>query len=303
MPRRHSNSDSDSLELLLDTICNVFGGIILMAILVVLQAKDYSQRKHSTSGKTNDVEMKLQEYLRKADQTAANANIEELRRQRSVLEMCLKDSQSTDTSELIQRHKEFEQELNRTKQRKQEAEKSRADLEKKLGQEQRELIESQDALEKERQALEQSIVLFKKQYAKTGQKFRLPQQHITLKYDDLFFFIDENRVYPFTVKTNTVCEHTTMTPICQHKRYKPIPGKGIPIYSGSHFSLAYKNLVATQSSNRNVLTFIVSYKDQSFRTFQAAKKYAIDQGFEYRVWTYNHDEGVILSPAASITAE
>jgi len=36
---RQSDFGADSLDLLLDTICNVFGGIILMAILVVLQTQ------------------------------------------------------------------------------------------------------------------------------------------------------------------------------------------------------------------------------------------------------------------------
>jgi len=36
---RRSDLGSDSMDLLLDTICNVFGGIILMAILVVLQTQ------------------------------------------------------------------------------------------------------------------------------------------------------------------------------------------------------------------------------------------------------------------------
>ena len=39
MARRRSDIGADSLDLLLDTICNVFGGIILMAILVVLQTQ------------------------------------------------------------------------------------------------------------------------------------------------------------------------------------------------------------------------------------------------------------------------
>ena len=37
--RRRSASPTDSLELLLDTISNVFGAIILMAILVVISAQ------------------------------------------------------------------------------------------------------------------------------------------------------------------------------------------------------------------------------------------------------------------------
>jgi len=44
MASRRAAPGSDSLELLLDTICNVFGGIILMAILVVLQTQTSAGR-------------------------------------------------------------------------------------------------------------------------------------------------------------------------------------------------------------------------------------------------------------------
>lgn len=44
MARRRSDIGADSLDLLLDTICNVFGGIILMAILVVLQTQTSAGR-------------------------------------------------------------------------------------------------------------------------------------------------------------------------------------------------------------------------------------------------------------------
>ena len=37
--RRRKHISNDSLELLLDTICNIFGGIILMAILVIIQTQ------------------------------------------------------------------------------------------------------------------------------------------------------------------------------------------------------------------------------------------------------------------------
>jgi hypothetical protein len=41
---RRSNVGTDSLDLLLDTICNVFGGIILMAILVEMQTQSTAAR-------------------------------------------------------------------------------------------------------------------------------------------------------------------------------------------------------------------------------------------------------------------
>ncbi|MBT3201951.1 MAG: hypothetical protein HN350_18780 [Phycisphaerales bacterium] len=39
MAKRITTEDSDSCELMLDTICNVFGGMILMAVLVIIQTQ------------------------------------------------------------------------------------------------------------------------------------------------------------------------------------------------------------------------------------------------------------------------
>ena len=40
MSRRRLPEQSDSLEMLLDTMCNTFGGIILIALMISLIAKD-----------------------------------------------------------------------------------------------------------------------------------------------------------------------------------------------------------------------------------------------------------------------
>ena len=65
--RRSANPSEDSLELLLDTINNVFGAIILMAILVVIQAtttavripkQDPDAEKRALSGKELEFEVK-----------------------------------------------------------------------------------------------------------------------------------------------------------------------------------------------------------------------------------------------------
>jgi hypothetical protein len=42
--RRFRNTQSDSLDLLLDTICNAFGGIVLIAILITLLTSDARER-------------------------------------------------------------------------------------------------------------------------------------------------------------------------------------------------------------------------------------------------------------------
>jgi len=55
---RRSDFGADSLDLLLDTICNVFGGIILMAILVVLQTQTSAGRIPEPT--TEDVDRSLE---------------------------------------------------------------------------------------------------------------------------------------------------------------------------------------------------------------------------------------------------
>lgn len=48
MTRRRGNLQADSLELLLDTICNTFGGILFIALLVALLARETPSQKDTT---------------------------------------------------------------------------------------------------------------------------------------------------------------------------------------------------------------------------------------------------------------
>jgi len=67
MRPRASTSDVSSLDLLLDTICNMFGGILLMAILVVVltqtSASHFSAREQEYVPETLDARALRQEVL------------------------------------------------------------------------------------------------------------------------------------------------------------------------------------------------------------------------------------------------
>ena len=62
------NDEESSLELLLDTMCNTFGGIVFITILVALITNDVTQRinqiKYSKIPSTNNIE-KVNEELAK----------------------------------------------------------------------------------------------------------------------------------------------------------------------------------------------------------------------------------------------
>ena len=66
MPRRIPSSSSDSLELLLDTMCNTFGGIILIALLIALLAREVKVGGGAaqTTVTTNDVVRASNEWAR-----------------------------------------------------------------------------------------------------------------------------------------------------------------------------------------------------------------------------------------------
>ncbi|MFW6106527.1 MAG: vWA domain-containing protein [bacterium] len=56
MTMRRRQVNADSLELLLDTICNVFGGLILIAILVVLQTQFVADKLHEPAQAATDTD-------------------------------------------------------------------------------------------------------------------------------------------------------------------------------------------------------------------------------------------------------
>jgi predicted Holliday junction resolvase-like endonuclease len=83
MARRRSSGEVDSLELLLDTICNMFGGIIFITILVVIltSAQTTQVRKQSESAVADLNRQNRADELKSQieDQQAALADIQKTR--------------------------------------------------------------------------------------------------------------------------------------------------------------------------------------------------------------------------------
>lgn len=300
MSHRLSNQNADSLELLLDTICNVFGGIILMAILVVLQTHSFSQRINSSAVNSSNAAVELKQRTHQTDLAAIQADIQGLLRRKVILAKSLDDNQSRNTDGLLARHEEFVKEIQRVKEREKKALGTLASLERSLKEESTQIKKDHQSLKTETQSLKQSIQLFKKQYAKTGKRFRLPYQHVTRKARSLFLIVNGNRIFPFS---DTIHEHITRTKDLYQTIYKPIPGKGFQAQQAGRPSDAYKALLKGHSSERVILQFAASVHNDSFKTFQAAKQYAVEQGFSYRVVLYTRGKGVPVVRTNSIEVE
>jgi hypothetical protein len=80
---RRNKSESDSLDLLLDTICNIFGGMILMTILIVLQGSEARQRISQSS--ENQVENNVQVRRLLLENNNMTSELQQLKKQRDIL--------------------------------------------------------------------------------------------------------------------------------------------------------------------------------------------------------------------------
>jgi hypothetical protein len=76
--KRRKNLSQSSLELFLDTICNTFGGILLIAILIAVQIRDVKNNTESNESPSPEIIMQLQEEL---DRLAADIKLAAVLRQ------------------------------------------------------------------------------------------------------------------------------------------------------------------------------------------------------------------------------
>jgi len=91
--RKSRFNNSDSTGLLLDTVCNVFGGIILIAILVALLAQETESQAPPDS--VNDAKVQL--LQRQLDRKMANIAIQQERRSKLEQEWAKQNNPKTKT--------------------------------------------------------------------------------------------------------------------------------------------------------------------------------------------------------------
>jgi len=102
MKHRHYTTE-DSLELLLDTMCNMFGGVILMALLVVLQTQ-MTAKSVQTHRKQESPDIRRLEL----DIRSRRAKVERLKTQEQILQR-QKDALSTaNTPQILERSRQFQ---------------------------------------------------------------------------------------------------------------------------------------------------------------------------------------------------
>lgn len=286
---RKAASIGDSLDLLLDTICNTFGGILFIAMLVAILTSQIS-RDAATSAPTAESSRTLRGL--RSELTQSEARLTKLRqavRQKEDLERKFADPESLgllnslrsldDNSDALL--KDRTQKLTNVAESQAELEETARELER-LAQR---LAEAKVRLQQEKQKLENEASI-------RSRTSEVPQQRETQK-SQMTFFLKAGRLNAHARRDNNgeIVQNEAETRIVEEtpeKKYlEPVPGAGLAIATDGSNAAEIAARLADFDKTQHFLSIFV-YKD-SFVNFESLKNEMIRGGFEYHLVPFPDD--------------
>jgi hypothetical protein len=271
----------DSLYLLLDTLCNAFGGIILLAVLVVLlTSKEKSQS--TTSGDAQEMQRRLsvaqtnlQQSLDLAVTLEAKANGGQWKQQltllasRKALEEAIQ--QARETTEASSRELESASSADPTDRLK-FLNAAQATAETRKLEAQNQLTASQENIKRLEQKLSNTRVQVTAKVDELQRPLRLPREHFAGR-QVVYVVVRYGRIYPCRhqdMSRDETAIHWTVEP--EKEIADPIPGKGLDLKAAElYFAGLHKDEIYT----------VFCVFDDSFSTFIQAKQSVIAMGIAY----------------------
>lgn len=281
MARRRQSESSDSLELLLDTITNTFGGILFLAILVVILLRSTSESKTETPGppRTDLAELSQQLNALQSERGEMQSQIDarelshklsdpelvelmrdlearrdqrdELSKERDALLASVSDTQ-TKTNEIVAKLTELDGKLKKS-QKEQEIAKRE--------------LEDQKAKRRVTSPFPREKGATKTEYA------------FVVRYDRLYEPRDRNEIgirgepnQDDFISYGDEGEYLAMS---------PKPYRGIPLLNGESLSQAAANKLSSVSPQGYYVC--IAIWDDSFAGFQAVRQYLVEHDYEYRL--------------------
>ncbi len=299
MPRRLPEQ-SDSLEMLLDTMCNLFGGIILIALLISLIARDSETAKTVT-----EADIKAKEMLeKKLQQAKEELNQAQIFNQKLAAQ--LGDPGRSEQIKLLERREDVADAFD--------------DLKKELQTAQEELVQTAESVEqmeqmkKEREAENQLMAKQEEEEQKRNaelaaelddlqkrltqemnqrvRKLRLPREHETSK-EPVEILVRYGRIYPVQLYARGASSGFNSGMIQLQtagqdlRELSPVPGKGVDPSNNLRGLLNYYKQLP-----RNAYLVFRVYGD-SFGQFNIAKEAASRLGVELS-WAPLEDDARIM---------
>ncbi len=283
MGRRRVDEPADSLELLLDTICNVFGGVILVAILVVLQTQDAAQTVALVVAA--DLRLKQAEYeVGKAARELASLQAELAAASSEAAQLAPELEAAVRKGEFLDAIEAAERQLERERQAAAAARRAR--------------LEAEARAEAERERTRRLGRAAEETRARAGavpeafrRDVRLPMWHDQAAPFQRSLLIDGDQVYALP----EAC-HAEALGVRFATRYRPRNGAGLRVHDATTSAAAFAELLSGHTPRGTFVSFWVTDRTESFEVFQLLRAVALERTFEYTVSAYDRAEGLVLQP-------
>jgi len=287
MARRAKTEDSDSCELMLDTICNVFGGMILMAVLVVIQTQATVARLPQAEREAAEASLDIRKV--EFEIGRMESGIAALKQQQSDLKSKYSAKVSPHTDKLLTRRQAFSKAIEDAKRRV-------ADGTKKHQADQNNLKKTraqQGLAEKTIKDRRDQVARVRREQMRLDQisrkKIRLPMTHQSRAPRQQILLVHGRHVYIYP-------DHCSIQRLAEDaQKVTPEAGKGLAVGKDGRVENSATAL-ARINPRTYYLTLFVSDKNNSFVSFQAIRALMVAKGFECGYSTYNASTGLIISP-------
>jgi hypothetical protein len=284
--RRKGGTSGDSLELLLDTICNTFGGIVFIALLVVLTLRNSAPAVAEPEGGSSASAEELERSATRLQ--AVTAELVSLRMARADLARRSESFAPDEVRRLISERNTLAESADELRSDRDRRNAENATTAAELERREAELAAAiQRAAEAEADAARLETELAEVRAAKAQEirnpLVRPPQtwRHVTavVRYGRLYVWhrygADGERL-----GLNTD-EFVVVEEASGHVVTRPDPTKGIPLSPGASTSEAIRSRLKSFPPSRFTITIVL--RGDSFERFAVLRNVLIETGYQYRL--------------------
>ncbi|QGQ25810.1 hypothetical protein F1728_25435 [Gimesia benthica] len=294
MSRTRRTGEGNSLELLLDTICNTFGGVLFISILVVIlinMSSDAAQVTPPDEAELMEMQIELQKSQERI-QKLKNA----IDQQQSIESQFV----DPDTKMIVRKWTQLNADLTRLQESKDQALANISKDQTLINKVAAESKQSADALAQAKEEYNSLLSRLRTEVETRTQAAKLPKLRRTSK-TEMVFFLREGYLSSYARKmgegsyvpnTNEVVEKTGP----QGAYIEPVSSAGIKISKGDNaIQESLERRLADFKPSQHYIAVFVS--PDSFEEFAVLKDLMVQKGFEYRLEPYTPDQKVYIGPA------
>ncbi len=304
MSRKSFQESGDSLDLLLDTMCNLFGGIVFIALLVAMLAQDGArQRVEPPRSDTEEVLRRQIEQLADEKETIFRKLVEKREDLAQLLEK-ISPEKMGELASLKARQEKLENELENAAEEASLPPDARS-IQEKLTKEMERHKKTALALENEQKAFEREIQRLKERgkdlAAKSRQlaeervqSVRLPRETQDNRRSNTYMIVRNGRVYPvYAISSGRLYSTHVLTETESSGFFGEdtivTPREGAGLVREEDLAREFRSI-----NGDDYFPFFLVYPD-SFGEFLTARKVAQEAGLDYGLDFYESGRKVILS--------